>query len=125
MAPGGLVNHGEPAINAAIREVKEETGFNVRVKGLVYWLEWLWEQSVCLELYFLGRVTGGSLVVGHDPELDEAQQLIFDARFFPLDELQEFAVYPKLFRTMLQNHWRQGFPTGGMYLGLEKPDLSR
>ncbi|MGB3904440.1 MAG: NUDIX domain-containing protein [Anaerolineae bacterium] len=125
MAPGGLVNRAEPAMEAAVREVKEEAGLDVEAEGPVYWLEWVWEKSYCLELYFLGKVKGGRLAVGSDPELDQEQQQIFDARFFELSELQNFPVYPKVFRTLLAEHWRQGFPTGAMYLGVDKPDLPR
>jgi len=92
---------------------------------LVYWLEWIWERSYCLALYFLGEVTGGSLRVGTDPELAEGQQLIFDARFFDLNELEDFPVYPRVFRTMLPEHWRQGSPKMAMYLGVDRPDLPR
>jgi 8-oxo-dGTP pyrophosphatase MutT (NUDIX family) len=125
MAPGGLVHRLEPAMEAAAREVKEETGLDVDIEGLVYWLEWLWEESYCLELYFLGNVTGGTLTVGTDPELDEAQQMIFNARFFKLTELKDHPVYPKVFRTMLAQDWRRGFAGGALYLGVDKPDLPR
>lgn len=125
MAPGGLVKRGEPAMEAAVREVNEEARLDVEIEGPVYWLEWVREKSYCLELYFLGKVMGGRLSVGSDPELDEGQQQIFDARFFELNELQDYPVYPKVLRTLLPEHWRQGFPAGAMYLGVDKPDLPR
>ncbi len=125
MAPGGLVQSREPAMEAAAREVKEEAGLDVEIEGLVYWLEWLWEKSYCLELYFLGKIRDGTLIVGTDPELGEEEQIIFDARFFKLAELADYPVYPKVFRTMLAEHWRQGFTEGALYLGLDQPDLPR
>ena len=125
MAPGGLVHAGESALDAASREVKEETGLEVEIDRLIYWLEWIWERSHCVELYFLGTVAGGTLAAGTDPELAETQQIIFDARFFDLDELDQYPVYPKVFRTLLEEHWRQGFPSGAIYLGIDQPDLPR
>ena len=125
MAPGGIVQQRETVMEAAAREVQEETGLDVDIERLVYWLEWVHEKSYCLELYFLGQVTCGALIVGSDPEFAEGQQLIFDARFFVLDELTNYPVHPEVFKTMLPEHWRQGFSTGALYLGVDKPTLPR
>jgi 8-oxo-dGTP diphosphatase len=125
MAPGGIVDPGERAMDAAQREAKEETGLDVAISRLVYWLEWMWERSYCLELYFLGQVTDGTLKPGSDPELAPEQQFIFDARFLDMDQLKDFAVRPQVFKTMLPEHCRQGFPAGATYLGVDKPDLPR
>jgi ADP-ribose pyrophosphatase YjhB (NUDIX family) len=125
MAPGGLVNTGESAIHAATREVLEETGLEVEIDRLIYWAEWIWERSHCVELVFLGEVTGGQLAAGNDPELPEDQQIIFEARFFDLDELDEYPVYPEILVTLIREHLEQGFPEGALYLGTHQPDLPR
>ena len=125
MAPGGLVHAGEPAMDAAVREVKEETGLEVGIDRLIYWAEWIWEKSHCVELVFLGRVTGGQLVAGADPELPDDRQIIFEARFFDPGELANYPVYPEILVTLIREHLEQGFPEGALYLGTHEPDLPR
>ena len=73
--PGGWLNRGESVDQAWLREVKEETGLDAVVEGLV-----MQENSLLtLEFILWGRVTGGALA------LDGLE--ILDAQYFAADNL--------------------------------------
>ena len=71
MVPGGGIEEGEGARQAAAREVKEETGLDVEVGRLVWHVEEVSERGQRFVDFFLADVIGGELGLGMDPEFDE------------------------------------------------------
>jgi len=91
--PKGLIEKGEKPEQAAIREVKEETGLLVEARGKIGEIEYWYvshEEGVRYRkkvYFFLFEATGGD-VSQHDWELEEV-------KFFPLAEALKTATYVK------------------------------
>jgi len=81
--PGGGMEFGSNAEENLIREVFEETGLNVAVRGFAFACEVLNPPLHAIELFFHVEITGGSLKVGFDPEI----QIIKDVRHMGFKEL--------------------------------------
>ncbi|MBA2937427.1 NUDIX domain-containing protein [Paenibacillus sp. CGMCC 1.16610] len=77
--PGGGIQEGESPEQACIREVREETGFDIQLKGL------LKERNK--KYSFIGEVVGGNLFLDTDNQdnLD-----IIEVAWIPLTELEKF-----------------------------------
>lgn len=79
--PGGFVTYGEEPKVAAVREVREETGLEVAIEGLVTaTLVRDDPRALLLVPVYLGRVVGGTLRAGDDA----AEARAFDVRELPL-----------------------------------------
>ena len=96
--PGGYVDRGEVVERAAAREVLEETGFKVDIRGLVGLFS---EESHPVVLAaFHGRVVDGHVDAGHE---------VSEVGFFRLDQLPPLA-FPRdvkvleAWRTLRDNH---------------------
>ena len=65
MVPGGGIEEGESSLEAAVREVDEETGLDVQIEKLLWHVEEVSERGQRFVNFFLGRMTGGTLEVRH------------------------------------------------------------
>lgn len=79
--PGGFVEEGESAEHAAVREMKEETGLDVQLLGLLGVYSWPLRDMRChtLTTVFVGQTDHPELLCAGD---DAA-----GAEFYPLDSL--------------------------------------
>ena len=85
--PGGRISQGESPHEAAIREVKEETGLETEVLGLLY--TGPRKRGTGMYYCFLGRVVGGELCLGEDPELSPDAQELREVRWIRLSEVAQ------------------------------------
>ncbi|MGD9502373.1 MAG: NUDIX hydrolase [Methyloceanibacter sp.] len=69
--PGGKLERGESAREAARRELKEETGIEADVEGVLDRVAVAASDRTCRLTVFYGRLTGGVLKAGGDAEAAE------------------------------------------------------
>ncbi|MFF4349334.1 NUDIX hydrolase [Streptomyces sp. NPDC001530] len=103
--PGGAMNFGESLPDCAVREVKEETGYDVEITGIVGTYtnprhvfayddgEVRQEFSIC----FLARPVAGRLAVSEEST---------DVRWFEPDQVDALPMVPSIRKRV--NDWRNG-----------------
>ena len=99
MAPGGGIEEGENAAEAAVREVKEETGLDIALGRMLWHVEEVSERGQRFVNFFTARVAGGVLELGEDPEFDGDHQVLREVRFMSRQEMAEIPhLYPESLR---------------------------
>ncbi|MES1156815.1 MAG: NUDIX hydrolase [Alphaproteobacteria bacterium] len=98
--PGGRIEWGETARDAALRELKEETGVEAELVGLVDVVDAVmnrseggepWAHYVLID--FAARWTKGEPRAGDDAS---------DARFFPPDEIENLGLWSETLRVIAE-----------------------
>lgn len=104
MVPGGGIEEGESSIDAAVREIKEETGLDIEVGKLIWHVEEVSKRGQRFVNFFMGRITGGKLALGLDPEFDAGGQVLREVKFMSRQEIEALpALYPEYLK---DEFWR-------------------
>jgi len=92
--PGGTIEEGEEPEEAAIREIKEETNFDVDI-------EFLWEINDrapigdCLTYFFLAKEFTGEMKLG-SPEIDrQSETNKYLLEWISLSKIKDLLIYPE------------------------------
>ena len=104
MVPGGGIEEGESSADAAVREIKEETGLDIEVGKLIWHVEEVSERGQRFVNFFMGRFIGGHMELGLYPEFDAKNQVLREVRFMSRQEIEEIPVlYPEYLK---DEFWR-------------------
>ena len=104
MVPGGGIEEGESSMAAAVREMKEETGLDVEIDRLIWHTEEVSDRGQRFVNFFMGRIKGGELTLGADPEFDNEHQVLREVRFMSRKEIEQVEhLYPEYLR---DEFWR-------------------
>jgi len=116
--PGGGIEGDEGILQAAEREVWEETNLTVKAGKIAYVEELIDEGRYVCKFWVVCRLESGSLSIEHKVATEGCLQ---EARFFSQEELQGMNAFPSILKDGFWQDLEAGFPTI-RYLGYTRHD---
>ncbi len=109
--PGGRAEGAESLEECAVREVREETGLEVKSNRLIYDYQSVDDINDLqnAEFFFLCDVVGGQLGAW-DPDI-EAQETILESRFITRNDLNWKQIWPQRASERIWDDLAAGFPS--------------
>jgi 8-oxo-dGTP diphosphatase len=103
--PSGHIEYGEDILYSARREVKEETGLDVKLFGTtgVYNFNSNTNNQV-IKFHFIGEVTGGTLNLEEDAIIDSKWIKVSDLLAFDNEDLREPHVIKQIINNLLEEN---------------------
>ena len=116
LLPGGGVEGTETLKETAIREIKEETNYDITIVKLLYLQEWIDKEKEKNVLYviFLGEIHGGNETHLLDPCLEKGH--IQGIEWVAINKLHALPFYPKEIVPLMQKEYKTNFASGGTYV---------
>lgn len=103
MAPGGATEPGELIPHGVIREVKEETGLEVELEGLIQVDEWqLDDGRNALAFVYMAKPLLEEPVIDTSGWVPEEQDNLLEVRFVPQEDVQRLKLRPSHHRLLLE-----------------------
>lgn len=95
LLPGGGIEGFETIEETAIRETKEETGYDIKIEKFLYLSEWIEKERNKNVLYiiFLGKIKGGKETHLNDPCLEKGN--IQAIEWIEIKDLNKIKFYPE------------------------------
>ncbi|WP_258104901.1 NUDIX hydrolase [Marinoscillum sp. MHG1-6] len=87
--PGGGVEFGQSIKETLKREFLEETNLSIDIEHFMFVNEYIDSQYHAIELFFKVKKINGQLKLGKDPELAPNKQILSDAQFISIMDLQK------------------------------------
>ncbi len=116
LLPGGGIEGTESLEETAVREVKEETNYDIKIEKLLYLQEWIEKDrgKNVLSVIFLGKIISGKETHLLDPCL--ASGHIKGIEWVEINKLHEIEFHPKEIVHLLQKDYKNGFKSSGIYI---------
>lgn len=120
--PGGGIEKVDDSIfDAAIREVWEETGLNVKTKEEIKYIREFFDEEnniLNLELFIEGVILSGDLTINNVYGNGIDEYFIKSVEWISKDKLDELIVFPEIIKE--DSFWKSKIEGNTIYLGRQK-----